>query len=60
MFNTTEIYEPLSLVLGDGIVLPEWEEAFQERCAGEKVMMVVTPTKSKLMRDSRSAIDRAM
>jgi len=42
MFNTTEIYEPLSLVLGDGIVLPEWEEAFQGRCAGEKVMMVVT------------------
>jgi len=42
MFNTTEIYEPLSLVLGDGIVLPEWEEAFQGVCAGEKVMMVVT------------------
>jgi len=47
-FNTTEGYEPLSIVLGDGAVLPHWEESLLGICAGEQVVMVVTEDTEKL------------
>lgn len=47
-FNTTEGYEPLNIVLGDGAVLPHWEEGLLGTCAGEQVVMVVTEDTQKL------------
>ena len=47
-FNTTQGYEPLNIVLGDGAVLPYWEEALLGICAGEQLVMVVTDDREKL------------
>ena len=47
-FNTTEGYEPLNIVLGDGAVLPHWEEGLLGTCAGKQVVMVVTEDTQKL------------
>ena len=47
-FNTTEGYEPLNIVLGDGSVLPHWEESLLGICVGEQVVMVVTKDTEKL------------
>ena len=47
-FNTTEGYEPLHIVLGDGAVLPHWEEGLLGTCAGKQVVMVVTEGTQKL------------
>ena len=41
-FNTTEGFEPLNIVIGDGAVLPHLEEGLLGTCAGEQVVMVVT------------------
>jgi len=47
-FNTTEGYDNLNLVLGDGVILPQWEEGLLGRCAGEEVVMVVTENNKQL------------
>ena len=47
-FNTTEGHEPLLLSLGDGAVLPRWEEALLGICAEEEVVMVVTEEDQRL------------
>jgi len=47
-FNTTQGYEPLNIVLGDGAVLPHWEEALLGMCAGEQLVMVVMNNTEKL------------
>jgi len=47
-FNTTQGYEPLKIVLGDGAVLPHWEEGLLGTCAGEQLVMVVTEEAEKL------------
>jgi len=47
-FNTTDGYEPLNLVLGDGSVLRQWEEGLLGTCAGEEVVMVVTEESEQL------------
>ena len=47
-FNTTQGYEPLNIVLGDGAVLPHWEEALLGMCAGEQLVMVVVNDTEKL------------